>query len=1725
MYFATGSRYLRSSLTRCQKMDCFDKGAALLRFLKESATLRRPRVPQYRSEDRVLYLSKIPQNSQEIRTPFIDLPKDDSFEFWFEVKKTRPPVRPLLPDILHDWVREEELDSPQKEPGLKKEIIIQVEREILDPEAPAEAPRTIKEIVDEIHYLKDHPEVEEAWIEYYINHWEPWAAEMRRWKEVNDVYEEVDYMRRRLEEAEEIHELLLGVGLLQWRDSTGVTIKRHLLTGPAEISFEAARGRLTIMPASNFDTFKIELDMLDLADRPRLEGSAVQEKLEDLDIQAWDNKRVGEILWEIANRMKSDALVEEEAWKPDRPADNIPRIYFAPALILRERRPTAFEEVVTKLVDNFDNRDENFKCTKPWEIFVREGQATRKGESVPEDSDRGIDFEHEYFHLPTNEEQRQIVRRLQRSPAVVVKGPPGTGKSHTIANLICHLLAVGEKILITAQAPKALTVLRDMLPRGQRDLCLIALGSSREDQRQLESGVRTIIGRKNRWDQGEGLQADEKIRKLEQELRSLRASLARLERELREYREAETFSHERPGGYHGTAARIAQRLEEERERFGWFPEALPEDSSFPFTPSEVRVLAQMHASLTPEDEQELQKNVGDFVLPSPEDFRTLIKEIQAAEEKADETQDRADGMKLSLIHNVTKEALEKAFQALRLLDEYLFRTERILGDLTKEIATDGILGENHKWSELFARTSEIIRNIETLSEEIGNPDICLPGGRDVVRVRADAERLLTHLEQGKWRGFLCFKPKIIRETEYLIKECRVNSSPVTNTESLNILINYLKIKEAIKDFINLWPDAVAEGGNPDNLFQFCRTAQDKVSALGGLLEVFDKNGVAESLSCIPSRERVILADSKERSLWLDTLEAKLAQRTLQEVRRPLDEFSQIIHNCLESERAHPCLYSLAKAFEERDDKLYKEAFEVRENLRLRQQHYQQYQDMMARLEEHSSPLASLIRQHQGDPQWQPRLVDLERAWHWASAKGWLERVADRQRYEELVEKYPRLKEKIEKITAELASERAWQAFFQRLDPFTIQNLISWSSAIDRVGKGTGKYAYRHRRDAREYLKKCLPKIPAWIMPLHKLWDTIEPNPGLFDTIIIDEASQADLTSLLLLLLAKRIIVVGDKMQNSPEAVGVREDDINRLIKDHLKEFHFRAEFRPDTSLFDHAERGFGNLISLREHFRCVPEIIRFSNDLCYRDAPLVPLRQAPVDRLPPLQHIFVPGGFCEGDGQSIRNEVEADALVQTVLQCLQNEAYEGKSVGVVVLQGRAQAELIERKLAACLDPAIISERKLRCGVPATFQGDQRDVIFLSLVISPERRFRALTDLDSQRRFNVAMSRARDQVWLFHSVQQSDLRPDCLRHRLLRFFQSPWQESSRWETEELERLEREAARRKRRPGEQPDPFESWFEVDVALELLRQKYRVIPQYEVAGYRIDLVVEGRQSRLAVECDGDAWHGPESYDKDMARQRQLERAGWTFVRVRESEFYLDRNRAIEEIVKECRNLEIFPVDMDFELLQQGEGEKGTEAETAPEKDGEEESAEPEDITQEAIPVSGPFTGYTSELDFPDPREASIINICLALKEIITRDGPLTLSSLYRLYMEGCPYIQRAGRAVRERLSLAVRNLVKAGEIIQEDELRTGKPEGIVVRMAGAPSVRLRPTGRRKLEEIPPSEIFLLMERLHSHKTGTGPEHEEILMRKILEHYGFSQLTRTRRKYLHDQQFKKMGG
>ncbi len=160
----------------------------------------------------------------------------------------------------------------------------------------------------------------------------------------------------------------------------------------------------------------------------------------------------------------------------------------------------------------------------------------------------------------------------------------------------------------------------------------------------------------------------------------------------------------------------------------------------------------------------------------------------------------------------------------------------------------------------------------------------------------------------------------------------------------------------------------------------------------------------------------------------------------------------------------------------------------------------------------------------------------------------------------------------------------------------------------------------------------------------------------------------------------------------------------------------------------------------------------------------------------------------------------------------------------------------------------------------------------------------------KKRFNVAASRARDQMWVVHSLDPHiHLKDGDIRKRLILHAENP-----KAFVIEL--------------AEQEHRVESEFEKQVLRRLMQAGYHVIPQWRVGAYRIDLVVEGGGKRLAVECDGDRWHPIEKLAEDMARQAILERLGWRFERIRGSQFFRNPDKAMEPVFARLRTLEIPP-------------------------------------------------------------------------------------------------------------------------------------------------------------------------------------------------------------------------
>ena len=453
-------------------------------------------------------------------------------------------------------------------------------------------------------------------------------------------------------------------------------------------------------------------------------------------------------------------------------------------------------------------------------------------------------------------------------------------------------------------------------------------------------------------------------------------------------------------------------------------------------------------------------------------------------------------------------------------------------------------------------------------------------------------------------------------------------------------------------------------------------------------------------------------------------------------------------------------------------------------------------------------------------------------------------------------------------------------------------LQGWVIAVRKIGKGTGKNAPVYRARAREQMAKCQTAVPAWIMPINKALETLNPRKNQFDIVIIDEASQADISSLAILYMCKKLIIVGDDKQVSPMAVGVNVDQVKNLQQMYLDgKIPNSFVFDPKTSIYDVAKTVFQPLM-LREHFRCVPEIIGFSNWLSY-DFKIKPLRDDSNSvLLPAVVNYRVKNGHRTG--KSNRNE--AKAVVALMQACIEQPEYKGKAFGVISLLGDEQVKLLQAEIDRNIDAKICVERRILCGNSSNFQGDERDVIFLSVVDcangeGPVSKQGSGIEDATKKRYNVAASRAKDQLWVVDSLDpDTDLKPGDIRKSLIQYSIDPSFVNS--QMEQIEQL-----------------AESPFEESVAKDLVARGYHLVQQWKVGTYRLDLVAVCGKKTVAIECDGERWHSGEAkIREDMERQTILERLGWRFIRIRGSEFYRDPEQTMQRVVEELTAFEIKP-------------------------------------------------------------------------------------------------------------------------------------------------------------------------------------------------------------------------
>jgi hypothetical protein len=287
---------------------------------------------------------------------------------------------------------------------------------------------------------------------------------------------------------------------------------------------------------------------------------------------------------------------------------------------------------------------------------------------------------------------------------------------------------------------------------------------------------------------------------------------------------------------------------------------------------------------------------------------------------------------------------------------------------------------------------------------------------------------------------------------------------------------------------------------------------------------------------------------------------------------------------------------------------YREAYERLLELKSKQADLDLRRTLLAKLETAAPAWAGAIRNRngvhgRGEP---PR--DPASAWTWRQLNDELDRRAGVS-LEALQTKNEKFREQLRRVTVELINKRSWASQTSRTSSRQRQALVGWLDTIRRIGKGHGIRVSLLRAEAARKMSDCRGAVPVWVMPLSRVVENFDPRTTRFDVVIIDEASQSDVMALVALYLGKTVLVVGDHEQVSPSAVGQDLGVIQNLIFQYLRGIPNSDLYDGQISIYDLARQSFGGTTCLVEHFRCVPEIIQFSNMVSY-DGRIKPLRDA-----------------------------------------------------------------------------------------------------------------------------------------------------------------------------------------------------------------------------------------------------------------------------------------------------------------------------------------------------------------------------------------------------------------------------------------------------------------------------------------------------------------------------------
>lgn len=1483
-----------------------NKVVSLFQFVKELNKLKQKVVLNYTEYPWAKTVSSFPDDPENIVVSYRDRVENDevatSTSVLLSVHKPEFDKCPEPAKIFASWLQPGWESFRNDAPFIEKKELKASEETAVD-----------EEVEPQFEYFSDIPARVEEY-NLWLDERKTWVDKQKITLQTRNLFADLYRLYFELQRESETEELIVANGILC--DKQNPKIKHPVLTKRVKINYDPVANTVYIEEIeSQAELYTIAFQTMDDINLSAV--NQLQEDLQNNDYHPLDRNDTPAFLKVLVHQLSSESVFSESGIPEDWKRNSRLLLYMDPCYILRKRLDgtlKAIEQII-------ENVQETGYVPAPIRDIVS-GGTVELPDDVEEESleeqlaavgGESVDV---LLSKEANKEQLEIAKRIESYNAVLVQGPPGTGKTHTIANLLGHFLAQGKSVLVTSQTPKALSVLKEKVAPGLQNLCVSMLEDSSIDMERSIDGITDYMSRTTSHEVKREMERIAKERnQVIQELADVRRKLFQLINQ-----ESNCIVY---NGEELSPSKAAEYVLAHAEELSYIPGKVKLNNPLPMTFSELADLYRSNESISLTDEEELDcdiPNPDDIIAPS--EFSELRDAVLSAECRLQDLKNQSAWNCVYREHDQTI-AISKGGSRftipcpnedeLKRLKDYALSFGKF-EPWMMHAAVDGRNGGafKNRWLLLIDQITKTCEFAEQVIAEQFGYNIHFECNDNPESIVAPMTKL---------RDIFAQKGKISKLALMLNKDCSIalesvliNCHQVQSAKECDIILHILELISLRKQCSLYWNDLLSKHGipsfmeldaqYPEHIAQrwipFIQTYLDWYqNAYAPLLERLESVGIPASTlfgespldSDVVATEKKLIAVSIDLPVICDICSCYITYREYSDITAyNIDLLQQGTR--AESRTCQSVIDAILSGDVREFAEAHSELSRIYQKYALQKHRY----DMLHILERIAPQWAEAIENREGI-HGLPKLPEtIEEAWKWKQLSGIIDDLTA-QPFSDLQAKSIRLSHTYRKITAKYAEKCAWYHLLRKTEGNIDMRhaLQGWKQTVKKIGKGTGRNAPALKAKARELMSQCQVAVPSWIMPINRALENLNPQKNSFDVIIIDEASQSDVSSLAILYMGKKLIIVGDDKQVSPMAVGVEIDKMNALqqmyIKDKIPNAHL---YDAKTSIYDIAKTTFQPLM-LREHFRCVPEIIGFSNMLSY-DYKIKPLRDASNSvLLPAVVNYRVADGKRENNKT---NRKEAETIVALMQACIAQPEYAGKTFGAISLLGDEQVRLLQQLIEEKIDHKELVERRILCGNASHFQGDERDVIFLSVVDSvttdnpaPIRLQGFGVDDAYRKRYNVAASRARDQLWVVDSLDSAtELKPGDIRKTLIDYSLNP-------NATELRNAEIE------------EKADSPFEVGVARVLADRGYRLVQQWKVGAYRLDMVAVCGNKTVAIECDGERYHSGESkVREDMERQTILERLGWRFIRIRGSEYFRNPEKTMERVIQELSNFDIEP-------------------------------------------------------------------------------------------------------------------------------------------------------------------------------------------------------------------------